>query len=357
MQNLFSFFIHITYLCNMQRINWMDWAKFLAVVSVIPIHIPQELGAQPITFFEVFILATLMFNSGYLKKVGRSWKGNLKQYWNKLIIPYFIYNIVFIPYWIVKFSSESGHLPSITDMTYPIMGIFTLQATTSFSCELNLVTWFIASLLLMHLILDFCLQFRLGHWFMGIICLLGVALYTLSKYNSFTTALVAVGTFKAIPFYYLGYLCRQNKVLDKCNLKKDIFWFAITFALSIITFYYHANESNFTWHMISYWPTVFFGVLTFAYFCKLLDSVHSQVVINYSNGTMAFIGLHWMIAGIIRYGILKPIFHVPADYVYSPTEAYLLALVVTLVLYPIILFFMKKAPWMLGRRTNAATGA
>ena len=341
----------------MQRINWIDWAKFLSVVLVIPIHIPHKLGAQPVTYFEVFILATLMFNSGYLKKTHREWKENLKKYWKGLIIPYFIYNIVYIPYWVVKFKSEYGYSHSLTDLLRPILGIFTLQATTSFSCGLNLVTWFIASLLIMHLILDSCMQFKLGYLLMGIICLLGIVLYTLSKYNNSPTALVAVGTFKAIPFYYMGYLCRQYKILEKCSLKKDICWFIITFVLSIITFYYHAYETNFTWHMISYWPTVLFGVLAFAYFCKLLDSVHSQVVTNYSNGTMAFIGLHWMIVGIIRYGILKPIFHVPADYVYSSAEAYLLTLVVTLVLYPIILFFLKKAPWMLGKRTNPATEA
>ena len=77
----------------------------------------------------------------------------------------------------------------------------------------------------------------------------------------------------------------------------------------------------------------------------------SDITDVYSDGTRA----DWM--GIIRYAILKPIFHVPADYVYSSVEAYLLALVVTLVLYPIILFFLKKATWILGKRTNPATEA
>ena len=31
----------------MQRINWMDWAKFLAVALTVPCHVPQEHGAQP----------------------------------------------------------------------------------------------------------------------------------------------------------------------------------------------------------------------------------------------------------------------------------------------------------------------
>ena len=37
-----------------ERINWMDWAKFLAVALTIPCHIPQELGAQPVSGLSSF---------------------------------------------------------------------------------------------------------------------------------------------------------------------------------------------------------------------------------------------------------------------------------------------------------------
>jgi len=102
--------------------------------------------------------------------------------------------------------------------------------------------------------------------------------------------------------------------------------------------------------MVSYFPAVLFGLLSFIYFCKLLNSIHSKTIVNYSNGTMVFIGLHWMLTGIVRYGILKPIFQVPTEYIYTPLEAYALGLLVTILLYPIILFFQAKVPWMLGKR-------
>lgn len=54
----------------------MDWAKFLSVALVIPVHIPHALGDQPVTYFEVFLLACLMFNSGYLKKERTNLKGD-----------------------------------------------------------------------------------------------------------------------------------------------------------------------------------------------------------------------------------------------------------------------------------------
>lgn len=341
----------------MQRINWIDWAKFLAIALVVPIHIPQEHGAQPVTFFEVFIIQAFFFYSGYLKKTQFDLKNNLLKYWWRLIEPYFIYNILFYPYWLAKFYLTTLHMPTTTEALKPVAGIFLLQTETSISCGLNSVTYFLAVLLIMHLIFDLCHRTKYMHYFMIGISFTAIALYTLSKYNYFTRELIFVGLFKSFPFYYLGYLSKQYNVFEKTEFGKDFFYFACFLLLSIFSFQYHANETSFSLHMISFWPTVLLGILAFTMFCKLLDSVNSRVVINYSNGTMAFIGLHWMIVGIIRYSILKPIFHVPADYVYSPLGAYLLALVVTLILYPIILFFLKKAPWMLGKQTNPSTEA
>ena len=339
------------------RINWIDWEKFIAIALVIPCHIPQERGAQPLTYFEVFLLQLIFFNSGYLKKFSYDWATRLKKYWHGLIIPYFIYNTLFYPYWLAKFYLTNNGMPTITEAIKPIVGVFFLQAETNISCGLNSVTYFLVILLILHLTLDICHHIKYGKWIMIGVCITGCLLYTFNKCNYFTRELVFVGLFKSIPFYYLGFLCKQHHVFEKVDFNKDLYCFLISLVFSIASFYYHATESNFALHMISFWPTVLFGILAFTFFCKLLDGIHSNIVVNYSNGTMAFIGLHWMIAGTIRYGILRPLFHVPSDYVYSSVEAYLLALVVTLILYPIILFFLKKCPWILGKRTNFANEA
>lgn len=334
-----------------ERINWIDWAKFLSVALVVPCHIPHTRGDQPVTYFMVFLLACLMFNSGYLKKENTNLKEEFKKYWYQLGVTYIIYNVLFYPYWIVKFYAEQGNMPTPSEAMQPIYGALLLQANNSWACELNPVTWFIAALFIMHLLLDVCMRFRYGHWVMVCLCLLGMTIYVASKYNLIKTHYVMIGISKSLVFYYMGFLCRNYHVFKVCSFKKDFYWFVITFILSIVLFDYHAGiEGNFPLHMLSYFPAVLFGLLAFIYFCKMLDSIHSKIVINYSNGTMAFIGLHWMMAGIIRYGILKPFFHIPTNYTYTPLEAYTLGLVVTLLFYPIILFFQAKAPWMLGKR-------
>lgn len=334
-----------------ERINWIDWAKFLSVALVVPCHIPQTRGDQPVTYFMVFLLACLMFNSGYLKKENTNLKDEMKKYGYQLGIPYIIYNVLFYPYWLVKFYAEHGNMPTLSEAMQPIYGTMLLQANNNWGCELNPVTWFIAALFIMHILLDVCLRTKHGHWVMGGLCLLGMIVYVVSKYNRFTTHYVIIGISKSLIFYYMGFLCRKHNLFTKCNLLKDLCWFVFTFVVSIILFDYHAGiENHFLLHMLSYFPAVLFGLLAFIYFCKMLDGIHSKMIINYSNGTMVFIGLHWMVTGMIRYGILKPFFHVPSNYIYTPLEAYTLGFAVTLLLYPIILVLQAKMPWMLGKR-------
>ena len=334
-----------------ERINWMDWAKFLAVALTIPCHIPQELGAQPVTYFEVFLLACLMFNSGYLKKKRSNIKDELKKYWHQLGIPYLIYNIVFIPYWLIKFYYEHGTMPTLSESMRPIYGALLLQANNSFAEELNPVTWFIAALFILHLLLDISFRLKHGTWLMGGFCITGMGIYVAHKAGYIPSHFVVIGIAKSLVFYYMGFLCRKYHAFETCNIKKDIGWFVVTLLISILLFDYHAGcEENLTIHMLSYFPAVLFGLLAFIYFCKLLNSIHSKIIVNYSNGTMVFIGLHWMLTGFIRYGILKPIFQVSTDHIYTPLEAYALGLLVTILLYPIILFFQAKMPWMIGKR-------
>lgn len=348
---MFFYALFCTFVSMNERINWIDWAKFLAVALVIPVHIPQALGDQPVTYFMVFLLACLMFNSGYLKKKRTNLKEEIKKYGYQLGIPYLIYNILFFPYWFIKFYSTHGNMPTLTDIMRPIYGTILLQSNNSFSEELNPVTWFIAALFIMHILLDICLRIKYGNIIMAILCLLSMGIYVAIKHGDFPAHYVSFGISKSLIFYYMGYLCQQHGIFKTCDFKKDAGWFIITLILSIVLFVYHANETNFPLHMLSYFPTVLFGLLAFIFFCKMLDGVHSKIVVNFSNGTMVFIGLHWMMVGTIRYGILKPFFHVSGDYTYTSLEAYTLGLVVTLLLYPIILFLQAKAPWMLGKRT------
>ena len=56
----------------------------------------------------------------------------LKKYWNTLIIPYLCYNVIFYPYWAIRFTIDHATTDWF-DFLKPIIGTFMLQIKTSFN--------------------------------------------------------------------------------------------------------------------------------------------------------------------------------------------------------------------------------
>jgi hypothetical protein len=85
------------------------------------------------------------------------------------------------------------------------------------------------------------------------------------------------------------------------------------------------------------------------YGCKLLDSIKLDFVTNLSIGTLVIIGLHAPVISFINF-TLEHTIHIEGVICYQWYEALPIALLITAILYPIILFFQAKMPWMLGKR-------
>ena len=91
-------FWRIPYFCIMkERINWIDWAKALAVCSVVFCHLPQSQEWFYYRYLQALTMVIFFFISGYLKKDRGSDKENWKKYLHGLVIPYILYNIIVYP--------------------------------------------------------------------------------------------------------------------------------------------------------------------------------------------------------------------------------------------------------------------
>ena len=130
----------------MQRINWIDWVKAWCMTVVVFDHTPHDGSPFLLQFLAGTNLASFFFISGYLKKPVSSQKETLKKYAYCLLIPYLIYNAIFYPYWIGKTYIEQGGPLAVYDYVKPIIGTLLGQLDSSFSCQLNGVTWFLISL-------------------------------------------------------------------------------------------------------------------------------------------------------------------------------------------------------------------
>lgn len=82
----------------------------------------------------------------------------------------------------------------------------------------------------------------------------------------------------------------------------------------------------------------------------MIDHIHLTIIDNISIGTIVIMALHWILIGFTNYplsiiwGVQEIKFNVPA--------AIILTLLYTAILYPIIILFKNKYPFMLGKQTT-----
>lgn len=332
----------------MQRINWIEWVKAFCMSVVVFCHLPQKEDSFFLQYLSSVILSAFFFVSGYLKKPSLSQKESLKKYFYCLIIPYFIYNVIFYPYWIGKTYIEQGGFLSFSECLKPIIGTLFGQLDSCFSCQLNGVTWFLISLFIMHWITDICNRQKNGKTWMLCISIIAMYLYGLNKYYHFAPYLSFHGLIRSIPFFFLGNIVHHYGHLNETNIKKDFTIGFTALSLSLILFYWHINENHFIIHITLYFIVCFFSVFAIIHIWRCLDNIKSQIVNYISIGTMVIFGLHRILIGIIDF-IIETMFQI-SDISYSISEAIILAIAIELALLPIIIYCKRHCPILLGKK-------
>ena len=330
----------------MNRINWIDWAKAFCMTVVVFCHLPQQEDTFYLQYLASVILSTFFFVSGYLKKRNLSIKESAKKYSYALVIPYLIYNVIYYPYWVAKFYIEHG---SITwgDAMKPIIGTVLGQLNSSFSCELNGVTWFLIALFIMHILTDVLNKNKHGKTIMLILSIITMILYGTNKYYHYAPYITYHGLIRCLCFFFMGNLFSQKGYLQTHNLRKDLVIGTSTLLLSLILFYRHIHEDRFVLHIALYYVVNFVSVYAFIYLSKSLNNVKSRIITLISIGTMLIFGLHRMMIGIIDFLVEKSIS--TSNIAYDWYECITIALIIEVLLLPII-FNREECPILFGKQ-------
>ena len=328
-----------------ERINWIDWAKAFCMTVVVFCHLPQQEDTFYLQYLASVILSTFFFVSGYLKKRNLSIKDSAKKYGYALLIPYIIYNVIYYPYWAAKFYIEHGSI-TLGNATKPIIGTMLGQLNSSFSCELNGVTWFLIALFIMHLLTDVLNKSKHGKAIMLILSIITMILYGTNKYYHYAPYITYHGLIRCLCFFFMGNLYQQWEKLKQQKSRKNILTGTSTLLLSLILFYWHIHEDRFVLHIILYYVVNFVSVYAFIYLSKSLNHIKSRIITLISVGTMLIFGLHRMMIGVIDFGIEK-ILH-QQNIMYDWYECLVLALVIEFTLLPIIIY-RKKWPILFGK--------
>ena len=328
-----------------ERINWIDWAKAFCMTVVVFCHLPQQEDTFHLQFLASVILSTFFFVSGYLKKRDLTVKESAKKYGYALLIPYIIYNVIYYPYWYAKFYIEHGGI-TWGDAVKPIIGTIFGQLNSSFSCELNGVTWFLIALFIMHILTDVLNKSKHGKAIMLILSIITMILYGANKYYHYAPYITYHGLIRCLCFFFMGNLFQQKGWLQTLNLRKDVAIGISTLLLSLILFYWHIHENRFVLHIILYYVANFVSVYAFIYLSKSLNSIKSKLITLISIGTMLIFGLHRMMIGVIDFGIEKLLHH--PNIIYDWSECLIIALMIEIVLLPIIIY-RSKWPILFGK--------
>ena len=321
-----------------ERLIWIDWAKALAVCCVVFCHLPQSQDWFYYRFLQANIITIFFFISGYLKKDHGSDKANWQKYWNNLILPYFFYNVIVYPYWLVKFYMLNGSMPDLFQAMRPIFGALLFEHENAFCEPLNGPLWYIPAILLMHITIDLCRKTRYLHQIMISLSVLSIILYAANKYYYFAPNLTPMGLMRNIPYYYMGYLFRQKLLFRDTNMHRDYFGCIICFCLSILFFHWHLHifrAGEHILHIALFYPSnigFLFGVL---YGCKLLNNCKLQVIINLSIGTLVVIGLHTPLISLSNL-MFEKLFNIGSTIIYTWYDALPITIIIVCIMYLLI---------------------
>lgn len=333
-----------------ERINWIDWAKCIAITMVIFGHLPQAPDSFIKYYICVFHMPFFFFISGYLTKIRKEAKEEISKYKRSIIIPYFLYNAIFYPYWFFRlYVDNSGNITPYDYIVKPLIGIFYLQKNTYFSSSVNGVTWFILALLVMRIIAHLCNRTNHSIRNLTIVALLSIPLFAINLHEQYVEGLFADGLLKCFSFFILGFITRQFHVLDKVNPKKDFLYSLILICISLTLCQIEFTDtSNFSKSLITFYGISFTAIYGTIYLCKSLNIYSLQFVTTISIGTLMIMGLHWMFLGTINY-ILEHILPIDGAICYPTFVAILLAIAIDIAIYPLIYLAKRYWPILLGK--------
>ena len=335
----------------MQRINWIDWAKAIAVCSVVFCHLPQSQEWFYYRYLQATTITIFFFISGFLKKGHGSTLANWKKYWSGLIAPYLLYNAVIYPYWFVKYSMQHGEIPDLFAAIKPIIGAMLLEHENAWAEPLNGPLWYLPAILIMHLIIDGCRKTRHLHFIMIGLCFVSYFLYAANKEYEFLPNLTPMGLFRRLPYYYLGYVLGQQKIYQNVNLIREGLLLIICLVFSLLFFEWHLHEDRILIHAALFYPVNFGLLFALLCFCKLLDHWRLSFITNLSIGTLVIIGLHIIPIGIINY-MVEHFIGIREGFGYYWHESLLITVFIITLLYPIILYAKKYAPVFIGKNKS-----
>lgn len=263
------------------RLDWVDWAKFIAIYLVVFGHMPSPLN----TYIFAFHMPFFFLISGYLQK-RRPVRQEAVKSLKSLMVPYIIYNVYLLCY-----SMFTGEYNS----AYPLAMLLGNQWYLSMACR---PLWFLWALFVSRLL--YSLLPQRGSQLLAVVCMVlclfcnGTAL--MKPETNWFQLWCAVECF---PFFVLGSTIKEfkiEKLTDRLSL-----WVAVPVLIAVMAAGIYLTTLNgyvniFRLHpgnnaLLFYLNAALISTSLFILIRRTLDISNSYVRLV-SDGTMLIFALH-----------------------------------------------------------------
>lgn len=329
---------------NTIRFNWVDWAKSIGILIVVLCHTPQ-CPTFANAFFCSFQMPLFFILSGYLHKNIDTINNALKKYWNTLIIPYLLFQIIFYPYWYIVQKYDG----------FDVSTIYSALIDPFLECligiPINKVTWFLVALLIMKLYANIILSkkhcLRLAIMSSLIAIITRYIMYAENDTIKISYAIDSILIF--FPFFFLGYFIKKYNLLHCILMVSWRKYMILIISLFISIALLKTNSLDYSSFLLFYYLKGISGSLFIICICLIINNLKSDIVYTISTGTILIFGLHWMFIGSFNF-LVKQIAGIQGEIRYPTLIALLIALGIVFINYFIILFCKKHFPIILGYR-------
>lgn len=279
----------------MERINWIDWAKALGITLVVMGHSNYSFPPHLVGMIFMIHMPLFFFISGYLFNAEGSYMDLAINNWKRLVVPYICFNVISALFVLADFGIKAFLGREVdwnavfwTPLWHTLLG----QSGGGLFCG---VTWFLLALVwckfLMHAICKGPWGVRIGVVVLWAI-LLSVRLYSGSSfYYSIDCGLVG------FIWFGLGFLARQVRA----GVSIPILVWLLLIPIGAFICYYglmHNGQCNYIAADVKGVMGVIYtgaGLLSFFGVCKLLDGVHSKLIVRISKASLLIMCLHMLI--------------------------------------------------------------
>ena len=208
---------------NYKRIDWVDVAKGIVMILVIVVHaeehfMPGTLVSTKIPIY-TFHMPLFFFMSGYLFSMKNSFKEFLKNKCRRILIPYVCLGVLlalFNAFW-------SGRNPFGDPWFQP--GVFFGSLWGLLAQKRLWTLWFIACLfwlnILFYTIVRLTKSEKIRAAVVAILAAAGIIYYKMGGAALIWNVDVC---FTALPFFYVGYLCRKTDFVNRYILFAKYKW-------------------------------------------------------------------------------------------------------------------------------------